>query len=96
MKDEKGNYLLESDKTTAPFILHRSSFILSEQALQHILEALFPGSGNDAEAAAEAVEAAGFDWVSPGVVGDLDGALGYPAAVLVRDPDGHGVLLRQD
>jgi catechol 2,3-dioxygenase-like lactoylglutathione lyase family enzyme len=51
---------------------------------------------DDPESAASAVRKAGFDWVSPGVIKDLDNALGYDSAALVRDGDGHGVLLRAD
>lgn len=47
----------------------------------------------DAASAAGAVQARGFDWVSPGAVAGLDGSMGYRSAVLVRDEDGHGVLL---
>lgn len=50
---------------------------------------------NDAKAAAAVVREKAFDWVSPGAVDLGVGALGYGTAVMVRDPDGHGVLLRQ-
>jgi hypothetical protein len=50
---------------------------------------------SDGETAALAVRKHGFDWVSPGAV-DLGMArLGYRSAVMVRDPDGHGVLLQE-
>lgn len=48
----------------------------------------------DAAGAAARVRDGRFDWVSPGVIDLDDRALGYGAAVMVRDPDGHGVLLR--
>ena len=51
---------------------------------------------DDPEIAASAVRKAGFDWVSPGAIKNLDNALGYDTAALVRDGDGHGVLLRAD
>ncbi len=51
---------------------------------------------DDADQAAAAVRDGGGRWVSPGAIKGLDGTLGYGAAVLVRDPDGHGVLLRAD
>jgi catechol 2,3-dioxygenase-like lactoylglutathione lyase family enzyme len=48
---------------------------------------------DDAGAAAAATQAAGGAWVSPGAV-DVDGAqAGLAAAALVRDPDGHALLL---
>jgi catechol 2,3-dioxygenase-like lactoylglutathione lyase family enzyme len=50
----------------------------------------------DGEGAAAAVRKGGFDWVSPGAIDGLDGALGFRTGALVRDPDGHGVLLRQN
>lgn len=50
---------------------------------------------SDAETAALAVRKHGFDWVSPGAVDLGTARLGYSSAVMVRDPDRHGVLLRQ-
>jgi catechol 2,3-dioxygenase-like lactoylglutathione lyase family enzyme len=47
----------------------------------------------DADEAAAVARRAGGHWVSPGAVDTPDGRLGYTAAVLVRDADGHGVLL---
>ena len=49
----------------------------------------------DAESAAAGVLDAGADWVSPGAVDGLDPAFGFNSGVLVRDPDGHGVLIRE-
>jgi len=40
-----------------------------------------------------ALRAAHYDFVSPGVVRLLDRALGFSKALVVRDPDGHAVLL---
>jgi catechol 2,3-dioxygenase-like lactoylglutathione lyase family enzyme len=51
---------------------------------------------DDPESAASAIRKAGFDWVSPGTIKSLDNSLGYDSAALVRDGDGHGVLLRAD
>jgi catechol 2,3-dioxygenase-like lactoylglutathione lyase family enzyme len=47
---------------------------------------------------AEAVDAlrGGGRWVSPGSVELVDGGLGYRRGALVRDADGHGVLLSAD
>jgi catechol 2,3-dioxygenase-like lactoylglutathione lyase family enzyme len=48
-----------------------------------------------AEAAAQATRAGRYDWVSPGAV-KLPGApLGFSSGVMVRDPDGHAMLLIQ-
>ena len=49
----------------------------------------------DAKAAALAVRKHGFDWVSPGAIDVGTAHLGYGSAVMVRDPDRHGILLRQ-
>ena len=43
-----------------------------------------------------ALRAARYDFVSPGVVGLSDRALGFSKAFVVRDPDGHAVLLLDD
>jgi catechol 2,3-dioxygenase-like lactoylglutathione lyase family enzyme len=45
------------------------------------------------DAAADAARAAGGWWVSPGAVALSDPRLSYRTAALVRDPDGHGLLL---
>jgi len=50
----------------------------------------------DAEGAATGVRAGRFDWVSPGAIDPGDDALGFDSAVMVRDPDGHGVLLTEE
>lgn len=49
----------------------------------------------NADETASAIRKAGFDWVSPGAVKLPDKKLGTDAAVMVRDGDGHGVLLQQ-
>jgi catechol 2,3-dioxygenase-like lactoylglutathione lyase family enzyme len=49
----------------------------------------------DAEEAAAAARQGGAHWTSPGTIGGLDASLGYEAAALVRDPDGHGIILGQ-
>ena len=49
----------------------------------------------DAGDAANAVRDGRFNWVSPGAVEIPKKELGFGSAVMVRDPDGHGVLLRQ-
>ncbi len=48
---------------------------------------------NDCEGAASKVRGSG-RWVSPGVVGLEDARLGFARGALVRDPDGHAVLLQ--
>lgn len=50
---------------------------------------------DDAGAAAAAARRAGGRWVSPGAVGDASPALGFAVGALVRDPDGHGLLLTE-
>jgi catechol 2,3-dioxygenase-like lactoylglutathione lyase family enzyme len=49
----------------------------------------------DAEAAARALRPAGGRWVSPGAVTLDDARLGFTRGALVRDGDGHGVLLSE-
>jgi catechol 2,3-dioxygenase-like lactoylglutathione lyase family enzyme len=49
----------------------------------------------DATSAADAARAARGRWVSPGEVALPDRRLGFAAGALVRDPDGHGVLLAE-
>jgi catechol 2,3-dioxygenase-like lactoylglutathione lyase family enzyme len=51
---------------------------------------------SEAEAAARAVLAAGLPWVSPGAVRLGQATLGFRAGALVRDPDGHAILLTED
>ena len=50
---------------------------------------------DDAEAVAQGLREGGYQWVSPGVVDVPDGALGFAAGLLARDPDGHGLLFTQ-
>jgi len=49
----------------------------------------------DADAAATAVRQSGGHWVSPGAIAGLGSTLGYRAAILALDVDGHGILLGQ-
>jgi catechol 2,3-dioxygenase-like lactoylglutathione lyase family enzyme len=49
----------------------------------------------DAERMAQALRPARARWVSPGEVALADRRLGFAAGALVRDPDGHGVLLTE-
>jgi catechol 2,3-dioxygenase-like lactoylglutathione lyase family enzyme len=48
---------------------------------------------HSADGAASAVRSGRFEWVSPGAVSLPQPALGWARGVLVRDPDGHAVLL---
>jgi catechol 2,3-dioxygenase-like lactoylglutathione lyase family enzyme len=50
---------------------------------------------HSAEAAAQATRAGRYDWVSPGAVKLPGGSLGFSSGVMVRDPDGHAMLLIQ-
>jgi catechol 2,3-dioxygenase-like lactoylglutathione lyase family enzyme len=50
----------------------------------------------DPEAEAAAARRGGGRWISPGSVELADRRLGYRRGALVRDPDGHGVLLSAD
>ncbi|MBZ0167948.1 MAG: VOC family protein, partial [Kofleriaceae bacterium] len=47
----------------------------------------------DAEGAARAIRAGGFDWISPGAVAARDGEAGFKKGVSARDPDGHAVRI---
>lgn len=49
----------------------------------------------DAQAAAQKLIAAHTKFVSSGVVTESDGQLGFRSAVLVRDPDGHAILIEE-
>jgi catechol 2,3-dioxygenase-like lactoylglutathione lyase family enzyme len=48
-----------------------------------------------AEAAAQAMRSSRYDWVSPGAVKLPGASLGFSSGVMVRDPDGHAMLLIQ-
>ncbi len=45
------------------------------------------------DAAANTARAGGFRWLSPGAVSLNEGKLGFRKGALVRDPDGHAILL---
>jgi catechol 2,3-dioxygenase-like lactoylglutathione lyase family enzyme len=49
----------------------------------------------DAESAARELRAAKVPFVSSGVITDAQGRLGFRSAILVRDPDGHAVLIEE-
>ena len=48
----------------------------------------------DAGDVANAVRDGRFNWVSPGAIEIPNKELGFESAVMVHDPDGHGVMLR--
>lgn len=50
---------------------------------------------DDAGEAAATARRGGARWVSPGAIAGLDAHLGYTVAALVRDADGHGIVLGQ-
>lgn len=50
---------------------------------------------NDAEGAAGAARRGGGSWISAGVIDGVEGIVDAHRAVLVRDPDGHAVLMVQ-
>ena len=60
-------------------ILHRQTVLIS----------------SDAEASAKKLREAKARFISPGVIETPEAGLGFRKAVLVRDPDGHAVLIQQ-
>ena len=50
---------------------------------------------NDIDAVAKELRTNHTRLISPGVIDTADGSLGFHRALLVRDPDGHAVLIEQ-
>jgi catechol 2,3-dioxygenase-like lactoylglutathione lyase family enzyme len=76
-------YLAPRDGRPAPADLRAND-------LAHWQTKLFVGS---AEAAAHATRRGGYYWVTPGAVKLADKSLGFSAGIMVRDPDGHAMML---
>ncbi len=76
-------YLSPRDGRPAPADLKPNDLLYSETLLRT----------SDSERAAQAIRAGHYPFVSPGVVPASEELLGFARGLLVRDPDGHALLL---